>query len=154
MKNDPIPNEHHVSRYCGFTQLTENGRITAQAFRLRQDKNEKSLSVNWLEYFGLRNRSAEIQEIRNAFIKKGRTLAAKAKFAVLNVGKLREHVYKESLYERIIRILHDPLDNDPSHSGIYNIPIDDFFIAELIAEIVREEMTYPARSPSTKNISS
>ena len=48
------------------------------------------------------------------------------------------------MVEILIEVLHDPLMNDPSHSGIYNLKQDDeLMIAELILETVRE--SYSAR---------
>ncbi len=49
----------------------------------------------------------------------------------------------ESPDGRNLEVLHDPLMNDPSHSGIYNLKQDDELIAELILETVRE--SYSAR---------
>jgi len=40
-------------------------------------------------------------------------------------------------------MLHEPEEDDPSHSGIYGFQYDDRLIADLIAEMVQE--TYPAR---------
>ena len=91
MKDAPIPDDDHVSRYVPFTKLTRDGRsVSGAAFQLRP--NEDALSVNWLEYFDLGDRDAEIQEVRKAFIDKDRTLQAKAKFAVLEVGATKEYV--------------------------------------------------------------
>ncbi len=146
MKGNQIPDTDYVSRYVGWSKITTSGRITGEAFRLRS--NEEAISVNWLEYFGLEHRIAEIQEVRKAFLKKGRILQAKAKFAVLNVGEAREHVRQESKDKRVIRFLHDPEEqNDPSHSGIYNIPRDDPAIGDIIAELIVKDAIYPAREP-------
>jgi hypothetical protein len=147
MKDDPIPDDDHVSRYVAFTKLTRDGRISGAAFQLRPD--EDALSVNWLEYFGLGDRGAEIQEVRKMFADKGRILQAKAKFAVLDVGATKEYVQQESDDNRVLSILHDPLPSeDESHAGIYNVPRDDPAIGDMIAELIEEEAIHPARDPA------
>lgn len=145
MKKDAIPDNDHVSRYVKYTHIAKNGRVLGKAFRLRE--NENSLSVNWLEFFDLRDKKAEVQKIREAFADKGRGVGTKAKFVVLNVGEMREYVQQESDDNRILSVLHDPQDNDLSHSGIYNMRHDDPIIGDLIAELVNEEQIYPAKTP-------
>jgi len=129
----------------GYDQIAPNGRITGKAFQLRE--NESSLSVNWLEFFDLKDRKAEIQKIREAFADKGRGVGTKAKFVALNVGEIRKYVQQESDDNRILSVLHDPQDNDLSHSGIYNMRHDDPIIGDLIADLVNEEQIYPAKNP-------
>lgn len=137
--SDLVPDSDHISRFCRRGQLTENERITGKSFRLRQ--NEKSLSANWLELLGLENRESEIEEIRRVFTNKPFTLKKKDKFAVLNVGEMREHVLNKSLDKRVLSVLHEPEDedNDPSHSGIHGLNFEDDLISDLIAEKVKEE---------------
>lgn len=148
MKDDPIPDDNHVSRYVPYTKLTPDGcRVSGAAFQLRPD--EDALSVNWLEYFDLANREAEIQEVRKVFADKGRTLQAKAKFAILEVGATKEYVQQESDESRLLSILHDPLPpEDESHASIYNVPRDAPAIGDMIAELIEAEAIYPARDPS------
>lgn len=137
MKGDPIPDQDHISRYCSAMHCTENGQVTGTAFQLRQI--EDYLSVNWLEFFHLADRKEEIREVRKALRLK---LGAKAKIAVLNVGKTISYVRTQSPDARNLSMLHEPEEDDPSHSGIYGFH-DDHLIADLIAEMVQE--TYPAR---------
>lgn len=144
MNGDPISDNHHVSRYVGASNV-EDGQIDGLAFQLR--KNDNFLSVNWLEFFDLKDKKAEIQKIREAFADKGRGVGTKAKFVVLNVGEMREYVQQESDDNRILSVLHDPQDNDLSHSGIYNMRHDDPLIGDLIADLVNEEQIYPAKNP-------
>jgi len=138
--SDPVPDSDHISRYCGFDTLASGGRITSTAFRLREERNEKSLSVNWLELLGLEDRESAIEEIRRVFDQKF-TLGKHAKFAVLNVGEMREHVLNGSP-GRVLSVLHEPEDNDPSHSEIHGLNFEDDLISVLIADKVKED--YPA----------
>ena len=71
------------------------------------------------------------------------TVGSKANISILNVGKVMNMVFNESTDRRDIDILHDPQDDDPSHSGIYNLKHDDELIAEIIVESIIE--TYSAR---------
>jgi hypothetical protein len=119
-------------------RCTENGQATGTAFQLSQI--EKYLSVNWLEFFHLADRQEEIREIRKVLRLK---LGAKAKIAVLNVGETISYVRTRSPDARNLSMLHEPEEDDPSHTGIYGFQYDDRLIADLIAEIVQE--TYPAR---------
>jgi len=141
MNDDPVPDSDHISRYCGFDTLAPGGRITGTAFRLREKSDEKSLSVNWLELLGLEDRESAIEEIRRVFDQKF-TLGKQAKFAVLNVGEMREHVLNGSPDGRVLSVLHEPKNYDPSHSEIHGLNFEDDLISVLIADKVKED--YPA----------
>ena len=140
MKGDKIPDQHHIARYCKPTQV-EDGQIQATAFMLRT--GEESLSVNWLEFLNCSSRESEITEIRNLYSSK-LSVGVRAKIAVLNVGEVRQKVLTESPDGRNLEVIHDPLIDDPSHSGIYNLKQDGELIAELILETDRE--VYSART--------
>ena len=140
MKGDNIPSQDQICRYCKATTITENGQITGTAFQLRQA--EESLSVNWLEFLQLENRDLEVQEIRKVLGSKLK-LGTAAKIAVLNVGKIVNYVCSQSPDQRKLRVLHNPEENDPSHSGIYGYHYEDQLVADLIAEVIQE--IYPAR---------
>ena len=139
LKDEPIPPDHHVSRYCGGGSLLENSEVTGTSFLLRDD--EEYLSVNWLDFLGLGDRDSEIEEVRRVLgtkLKVGST----AKIAVLNVGDTQDHVRQNSQDDRGLRILHrpdEPPDKpDESHSGIFDTKEDEQLIAELIAQKVLE----------------
>jgi hypothetical protein len=141
MQRDRVPDTNHISRYCGGAHVHENGRISGTAFRLRE--LEEYLSVNWLESLGLADRDPQIAEIRRVLEAKGLKIGSKARLAVLNSGRLREHVASASPDRRMLDILHTPELLDPSHTGIFGLPRDDRLIAELVAEVVQD--VYPAK---------
>jgi len=141
MKGDPVPNKDHICRYCSATQCTEKGQVTGAAFQLRPI--DENLSVNWLEFLRLASRQEQISEVRRVL---SLTLGAKAKIAVLNVGEILNYVRTQSPDSRNLSVLHNPEEDDPSHSGIYGLRYDDHLIADLIAEVVQE--TYLAREPN------
>ena len=140
MKGDLLPEQNHISRYCSAIHCTEEGQVTGTAFQIRQ--SEDYLSVNWLEFLQLNDRQEEISEIRKILGSK-LTLRAKAKIAVLNIGETTNFVRSQSPDARNLRFLHEPEENDSSHSGIYGYSYDEKLIAFLIAEVIQE--TYPAR---------
>jgi hypothetical protein len=140
MKGDTIPDSDNIARFCKPLQAPE-GKIQATAFMLRSD--EESLSVNWLEFLECPGREHEIKKLQKIYSKKF-SVSANARIAILNVGEIRDFVRAESLDNRNIEVLHDPIPEDnPSHSGINNLRQDNEFIAELILEVIREN--YPAR---------
>ena len=143
MKGDKIEDQDHIARYCKPTHVSD-GQVQATAFMLR--KGEPNLSVNWLEFLDCPNREIEISELRKIYPQKLR-VGKNAKIAVLNIGEVRKKVQAESPDKRNLEVLHDPdyteAYEDPSHSGIYNLKLDDELIAELILETVLEE--YSAR---------
>ncbi len=143
MGGDLIPNSDHVARYCGGAHF-DDGKITGAAFRLKEYKQEGSLSVNWLEFFGKESRDDEIYEVRKAFAKIEMSIGKTAMFGVLNVGITKGDVAKEDS-NRNIEFKHEPLEENQSHSGIHGLRYDDDVISDLIAQSVQE--THPAIKP-------
>jgi hypothetical protein len=68
-----------------------------------------------------------------------------AKFAVLNVRTVINYVRENGPDNRVLSVLHEPEEDDPSHSGIYGYGFEDDWVADLIAEVVQE--IHPAREP-------
>ena len=137
MKGDRLPPQDHIARYCGGSQISEDGLIAPTAFHLR--KKEFYLSVQWLESLEQPDRSSTIREVRRVL---GLSLHVRStgRIAVLNVGEICTHVEQASGFS--IRVLHEPFPDIPSHSGIHDTAQDEDLIAELIAEKVHE--THPA----------
>jgi hypothetical protein len=138
MRGDRLPDQDHVSRYCRPKTLQEDGQPSGASFMLRP--GEEFLSVNWLEYFDVPDRRAQITQVRRVLTLTRQTTA---KIAVLNVGGILDHVHRNS--DRVLAVLHEPEQDDPSHSGIhgYGYGHEYDLVADLIAEEVRE--TYPAK---------
>lgn len=145
MKGDIIPDDHHIARYCKPSKISEEGQIEFGAFMLRKD--EDRLSVDWLDLLNCSNRECEIIEMRKIYPSR-LTVGAKAKIAILKVGEVCNKVQAESLDKRNLKVIHEPLVDNPAvidtHSEIYNLKQDDELIAELIREAICEE--YPART--------
>ena len=143
MKGDPIPGEDHISRYCSRMHLTEDGEVTGTAFMLRP--NDEYLSVNWREFLNLPEREDQIRQVRR-LLSLTLKLRKTARIAVLNVGEIIDYVRAQTPDSRILSVLHDPEEADPSHSGVYGYGLEDPLIADLIKELILE--TYPAREPT------
>lgn len=126
MRGDPLPDTDNVTRYCPLSRLTENGRASPTAFLPKRD--EPYLSVFWLEYAKLPDRSSQIGDIRRRMLESGLTLGSQAKLAVLTIGPLKTSVRTE--YRRELEVKHEPAkDVDQSHSGIYGMTHGDLEIA-------------------------
>lgn len=139
-----VPNSDHVARYCPPARI-DHGELQASAFRLRRDKNEKDLSVNWLEALHPSDRAKQIGLLQQTFAGKMARISAGAEFALLNVGGLLKNVADGCPQCPALKVLHLPEPKDPSHSGIFGIERDDQLVAELLLEAVLNR--YPARSP-------
>lgn len=139
MKGQAIPESDHVARYCRASTIS-NGEISATAFMLRA--TDEYLSVNWLEELRRSDRASQIRDLQELYARKLRVGAA-ARIAILNVGIVRTKVERDSPDRRVLRVLHAPEPDDPTHSGIYDVPHEDEIVAELIAQVMLEN--HPAR---------
>jgi len=142
---DEVPDSDNVTRLCSKTQLNEDGWPEATAFLLKT--NEPYLSVNWLEHVRLEDREQQIAEVRRVLNRK-RDVRASARLALLNVGQARAAVLSGTPNRVAIEVRHEPEDGpleDPSHAGIYNLPIanTDISAAEQLVLSVLE--VFPAR---------
>jgi len=140
MKGEAVPDEDHIARQCGGATVNEDGSIDGSAFRLKKKAGvwEEYLSVNWLEHLEPEDRQRQLERLRAVFIAKGRTLGAQSKFAVHQVGPLRDHVRSNSPDNRALDVVHEPFDDDESHSGVYGLEAEDDLISDRIAECVQE----------------
>jgi hypothetical protein len=141
MKGEAVPDADHIARQCGGASVSEDGTtIDGSAFRLKEKAGvwEEYLSVNWLEHLDRDDRQRQLELLRGVFIAKGRKLGAKSKFAVHQVGPLRDHIRSNAPDRRALDVVHEPFDDDESHSGVYGLEAEDDFISDLIAECVQE----------------
>jgi len=139
-----IINDHHVSRYCGGSHVTEDGRVSGTAFLPRGD--ETYLSVNWLEYFRTPDRQEQIEKVREILSQKLR-IGSTAKIAVLNVGETKNTVMTATNGQIRIFVEHKPEPDDPSHAGICGLPLEDRLQLKLVAELMAQTIKeiYPAK---------
>ncbi len=138
MKGDHLPGNDHVVRYCPGSKLAEDGAPLATAFYLR--RNEKYLSVEWMEYLQQHAKDDPVKKVASIF-KEKLNIGSTARMAVLNVGNMRHHVKTQTA--STIRVLHEPGKNDPAHAGIHDTAQDEMIIAELITETVAALYPFP-----------
>lgn len=143
MKGDPLPDEHHVARYCKPSTVDPLDRLpTVAAFQLRE--SDDHLSVNWLEFFGLDDHNAAMAQLRAAFDTKGYTLRPNGRFAVLNVGDAKTAINAADLHVTL-DIKHWPIDEppDPSHSGIFGYEAAELAVAVELKALVTQDKVHP-----------
>ncbi|MGH8658387.1 MAG: hypothetical protein ACREV4_07925 [Gammaproteobacteria bacterium] len=125
MKDEPIPDEQHITRLCKTGGLNdEQTRPITAAFMPRE--GEEYLSVNWVEFFCLPSREDGIDQIRQCLNTKFE-LRPSYRLALLNVGELIARVKADTRRTVIPEVVHRPDEPkpDPSHSGIFNLPHQD-----------------------------
>jgi hypothetical protein len=135
-----LDHSHHFFRHIKKS-WTDGDFIEPAAFRLREENGgfEKGLSVNWLEYFQQPTPQDAIAPLRDILIRKGRTIGGESKFALLNVGAV-----KNAAAQYIpIAIVLDEEDNDPSHSLVKGYEAYNDLVAEELAKVIIN--TFPAR---------
>jgi hypothetical protein len=97
-----------------------------QAFQRRE--TEDALSVNWLEYFP-GDRSIQITASVKAF-RQTIDVGSKSAFGIANVAKIkalcRDHGSP-------VRVIYEPTDANPAHSGVRRLPRDDLRLLEALA---------------------
>ena len=129
MKNDPIPPQDHISRWCKPSQI-DNGIVGSSAFMLGTNDIDDALSVNWLEFFGYADRDREIAEIQHILSLKMIEIKKTSRIAVLNVGQSLDAIEKLLSGKLNVTVLHNPDREegrweDPSHASIYGLTRDD-----------------------------
>jgi hypothetical protein len=145
-----VPDSDHISRLCNPSNFDDDGEIDIGAFQLKMKKDgiEPYLSVNWLEYFRIPEREKQIEILREVLSKKLKRVPTNARIVVLNVGDICKRVHDGTDDNHIIEVLHQPEQtpeyNDESHSGIFNLLIDDIIIPDLLRQSILEE--YPAKA--------
>ena len=150
MKGDEIPDANHVSRYCRYKTLTEEGLPGPQSFSPRQI--DSYLSVNWIEYLRCDTREESVDQIRRVYRDKFKVKSSE-RISIVNVGEMKRKVYNGTIDHRNLRVRHEPenyvskssgkLSVDESHSGVYNFKFDEDFISILISQAVKREDVYP-----------
>lgn len=145
-----IRDEHHVARYCSGSQH-DGGKVLPTAFQLRRP-GETYLSVNWLEYFGLKTFDAALGRICTDKQSLGFSIRHTGRFAVLNAGIVRSISVDSddpSGIARSLTVTHLPAVGDESHAGIGGYQEEDLglLLADLLAENVAPNMLMAPATP-------
>ncbi len=131
-KGANLPDDHHVMRYVPWNRLRrdEDDNVIGflgQAFALKP--GEESLSVNWLEYFCGDRES----NIRDSVIEFRRTIKVgkKSAFGIASVKKVKDTCSATAGVK--VRVVYEPSEYNPAHSGIRRLPRDDFTLLDALA---------------------
>ena len=137
-KVTPLPDTDHVVRNVPWSKLRrdEDDNVLGfnpDAFQLRPDENsdngwETSLSLNWLEFF--QDPDTRLRDCVWA-MRKTRKVGTKSRYAIANVLKIKEICAARDVK---VRIVHEPRDEDKSHSGIRRLPPEDMKLFAALAE--------------------
>lgn len=128
----PLPDAHHVARYCRPSMVDESGLPMTSAFAMPSD--EGHLLVNWLECYDPRVEAA-VNRVREALLEQGIPLRPNGRFALINVGTVKAAV-KRSL-RRSLHINRLSRGGDPSGAAIVGHPDDGLMVAAEIKALVR-----------------
>lgn len=151
MKGDVIPDGDHVVRYCIPRFVNQRtGLPDSDAFTLKRDRGEDSLSVNWLEYFD-RNMELNTRNEREAAVNAVRgvmqyDLEDRGKFAFFSVEDVKRAVVAGGGTSPYIE--HDPQPPqpatdrrpargpNPSHALVHGFPEDDHAVGVELRALV------------------
>lgn len=122
-----ISNEHHVARHCHHQRLIrdpETQDITGvfpQEFRLRTERDERYLSVHWMECFSSEPK-AQFEFVVDALRSKGRTVGKASAIARLCAGFIADAGREQGHSLRV----RDRTDlRNPGYAGIEGMPHDN-----------------------------
>lgn len=134
MTGDPLPDEHHVLRYCPPSKIDDDGLPAVEAFLPRETDN--FLSTNWMEYFN----EAEVDDVVAqvlVVLRKKLTIKRKGQLAQLNVSDAR-CAARAAGYGNV-NIEERPENGDPSHAGIVGYSHAQLDVAAVLQSLVRPE---------------
>ena len=142
MRGENVPDEDHVSRYCGAGKLGTDNLPMPAAFYPR--KGESYLSVNWLEILDPEDRGAAIRQVRECLLNNGFGIGRGAKFVSLEVGAIKANL--GALSNGNSEVTHQSCEDNPSHSGIFGIPqAAETLAAAALSVLVSPRDVFPAR---------
>jgi hypothetical protein len=143
-----LPDTDRVMRHVGWAKLLKDPEnddkvigFLPQAFQRRGD--EESLSVRWIEYY---TDSDDAEKIRKCALEErgARTIGPKSAFAIGRVGQVKDVCRTRGAS---VRIVHEPKDNEPSHSGIRRLPRDDLVLLDALASEAFADMVLNSEIP-------
>ena len=142
-KGSNLPDADHVMRYVPWTKLRrdENDNVIGflgEAFKLRDE--EQSLSLNWLGYFS-GHRNEQVRQSVEMF-RRIRSVGAKSAYGIANVAQIK--AVCDSAGARV-RVVYEPEDENPAHSGIRRLPRDDMGLLDALATQAFAELLHNSK---------
>lgn len=136
----PLTDDDHVVRHCPQRHLIiENGEVLgvfADAFSLRPAKGDRPaetyLSTTWLEFFGSVPRREQLRQTAACLRAAGREVKGSHGLAVCSV---RAIIAAGAQRSSKLRVLYEPIAENPAYSAIRGLPPDnrDIELLELLA---------------------
>lgn len=133
MNGDELPDPHHVMRFVPKKHLIKDddgnltGGIFPEAFQLKP-KDEKRLSVTWLEYFAgdyTDQRTAAIKALRASL-----NIRPNDGFAVGQIAGIKARCNSR---RHKIRVVHAPVDSNKAHAEVLQLPENEMILLEELA---------------------
>jgi hypothetical protein len=130
-------NDHFV-RYCKPSQLSEDGRVLNLAFRLRSERDERSLSGDHFEYFS----ENSYTNIINALDRRHFTPSRNGKLAKLNCGTVINRIQSFCLEEVYFeRDSCKPAVCYGSHTGLFGLYEAHTSVTEFLCNCILEQVS-------------
>ena len=131
---DLLPDTDDVSRYCKPNDYDRRLREPKLAAFQRRSPSEENLSINRLQYFGLKSIEGAIGCVRDEFLAKEFGLSKNGRFVVFNVGSAKRAIRKGGYN---LKFIFDPVPPIYSHSSICDIPHDSLVEREIATALKR-----------------
>jgi hypothetical protein len=144
-----LPDEHHVIRHVPWTKLRrdeDDNVIGILPHALVRDKDHDSLSVNWIEYHDgdwATQMCESVWAIRRTRPSIGGR--GKSRYAIGSISEIKRVCLSGGVR---IRIIHEPIKDNPAHSGIRRLPNDDLTLLAALADDVFTDTVNNAAIPS------
>jgi hypothetical protein len=136
---DPVPDDHHVVRYCKNTQVDGN-RALGPAFQLEATHTE--LSVNWLERLSVAATRNEQLRIARDAMATTMTLKRNGWLAVLQTRQFTSLTECSGTALTLV-ILHHPVEGNDGHSGVHGLPEIASALATEVGLALAQRVTEP-----------
>jgi hypothetical protein len=159
-----LDRDQHVFRHVKRSSM-DGDFVEPAAFRLTPKNGvlEDGLSVNWVEYFGKPTPHEAVALLREILIKKGRTVSGTSRFALLNVGAVKDAAAMYAVFAllnvgavkdaaamyAVVSVATDDDPQDPSHTQITGQTAFNDEVAEGIATSVIT--TFPSKPSGATN---
>lgn len=138
MTGDDLPDSDHIARYCS-PRMVVDGLPLLEAFV--PQPLDVPLSVVWVEHFGDIGSVRTFDDLRRS-VGMHLSLRRNGRFAVLNVGRIRNAVATDS--DQRVYIRHAPLDDFPSHAEISGLEHESPRLSRALQKLIGERDMYPA----------
>lgn len=141
MRNEVIPDQHHIARYIPYTRTRRHSEtdeiigILGSALQLKE--NEDYLSVSWIEFY-VGDWQEQFQSAANGMASR-QTIGPKGAIAWASVRDFHKICVSKQQRVRIIHLDDDAL--NPGHSAVRRMPRDDQDLLDLLASEAFQNFT-------------